>query len=118
MKILTHLKNEINIAEIISDNIIINNTQDVIDILGNCYFLEVSLIIIYEKNINPVFFDLSTKLAGDILQKFSNYNMKLAIIGDFSKFESQSLKDFIYECNKSNSINFLNSIEEVNILND
>ncbi len=43
------------------------------------------------------FFDLSTRLAGEILQKFINYHVKIAIIGDFSIYTSKSLKDFIYE---------------------
>ncbi|WP_449401649.1 DUF4180 domain-containing protein [Chryseobacterium wanjuense] len=53
-------------------------------------------VIIHEKNITPEFFDLKTKIAGDILQKFSNYRVKLAIVGDFSKYESKSIKDFIF----------------------
>ena len=31
----------------------------------------------------------------------------LAIVGDFSKYESNSLKDFIYESNKQGRINFV-----------
>jgi ABC-type branched-subunit amino acid transport system substrate-binding protein len=69
-------------------------------------------IIIHEKNIIADFFDLKTKIAGDILQKFVNYQVQLAIIGDFSKFTSKSLKDFIYESNKQGRIFFVNSLED------
>jgi hypothetical protein len=55
---------------------------------------------------------LKTTLAGDILQKFSNYNVKLAIVGDFSIYTSQSLRDFIYESNKTGRIRFVNTIDE------
>ena len=44
---------------------------------------------------------------GDILQKFINYQVKLAIVGDFSVYENQSLRDFIYESNKGKDIFFL-----------
>jgi len=50
---------------------------------------------------------LTTKLAGEILQKFINYDVKLAIVGDFSVYTSKSLKAFIYECNKGKDIFFL-----------
>ena len=50
-------------------------------------------------------------MAGDILQKFSNYKMRLAIIGSFS-YESKSLKDFIYECNKGKLVNFVKTLSE------
>ena len=45
-------------------------------------------------------------MAGEILQKFSNYRMKLAIIGEFEKYKSKSLKAFITESNRGNLIFF------------
>jgi hypothetical protein len=41
----------------------------------------------------------------------------LAIVGDFSKYASKSLKDFIYESNKGKQINFVASqAEGLNVL--
>ena len=59
------------------------------------------------------FFILSTVLAGEILQKFINYQIKFAIIGDYSKYTSQPLKDFIYESNKGKDIFFVANENEV-----
>lgn len=112
MKIEISEINDFKIAEIISNNIEINTTQDAIDIMANCSYQGTRSIIIYEKNIIPDFFDLKTGIAGEILQKFSNYNVKLAIIGDFTKYSSKSLNDFVYESNKHGRISFVNSIEE------
>ncbi|HUX96186.1 MAG TPA: DUF4180 domain-containing protein [Bacteroidales bacterium] len=50
--------------------------------------------------------------AGEISQKFSNYRMKLAIIGDFSETGSKSLNDFIRESNRGGTICFVKSLEE------
>ena len=50
------------------------------------------------------FFILSKGLAGEILQKFINYRAKIAIFGDFSKYTSKPLQDFIYESNKGRDI--------------
>lgn len=52
------------------------------------------------------FFVLSTCLAGEILQKFINYGIRFAIYGDFSKYTSRPLKDFIYESNNGKDIYF------------
>ncbi|MGN7987783.1 DUF4180 domain-containing protein [Pedobacter sp. 22226] len=112
MKIETHTINNINIAEIISEEVIINNTEDGLDLLGNLYYQGFDKIMINKQNITPDFFDLKNGIAGEILQKFSNYRVSLAIIGDFSAFESKSIKDFIYESNKGKHINFLASIAE------
>ena len=110
MKIeITHTAG-VAIAEVISDHIIVNHTEDALDILGNCSYQGADNIILHEKNIIPAFFDLKTTIAGDILQKFSTYQVRLAIVGDFSKYTSQSLKDFIYESNKGGRINFVDTV--------
>jgi len=113
MKIEIREINDIKLAIITSDEIIIKNLQDALDLMAECfYYHNLHKIILQKENITPDFFDLKTKLAGDILQKFSTYSIQLAIIGDFSEYSSQSLIDFIFESNKQGRINFVNSIEQ------
>lgn len=112
MIIKSHTVNGIKIAEIISDKIIIESVQDGLNLMGDIYYQEFDKAIVYEKNITSDFFDLKTKLAGEILQKFSNYRIGLAIVGDFSKHESKSLHDFIFESNKTRHVNFVTMLEE------
>jgi len=103
------------IAEIISDDIVIKNTQDAVDLMANCLYQGANRIIIYEKDIIPEFFDLKTGIAGDILQKFSTYGVCLAIVGDFSKYTAKSLRNFIFESNKYKRINFVKTVEEAKV---
>jgi hypothetical protein len=112
MKIETHNVNDTNIAELISEDYILNKTEDGLDLLGNLYYQGFEKIVIHEKNISPDFFDLKNGIAGEILQKFSTYRVRLAIVGDFSKYTSKSLNDFIYESNKGRHINFVSSTTE------
>jgi hypothetical protein len=113
MKIETHNTSGATIGEVISDNYIIKYIDDGLDLLGNLYFQGFDSIILYEKTIIPDFFDLKSGIAGEILQKFSNYRIRLAIVGDFSKYQSKSLNNFIYESNKGKQINFVSSLTEV-----
>jgi hypothetical protein len=112
MKIEIFHINGVEIAEVVSEKIIIKEIQDALDLMANCNYQGSSKIILHEENIIPAFFDLKTRLAGEILQKFSNYNVQLAIVGDFSKYTSKSLKDFIFESNKYRRINFVASVDE------
>jgi len=112
MKIEISQINEISIAEIISEDIIINSTQDALDIMADCSYQGSTRIIIHERNLIPSFFDLKTGIAGDILQKFSTYNVRLALVGDFTKYTSKSLKDFIFESNKYGKVVFVSSVNE------
>ncbi len=66
--------------------------QDALDIMVTADEKGARKIIMYEKNIHPDFFLLRTRLAGEILQKFTNYMVNLAIVGDFDKYNSKSLK--------------------------
>ncbi len=109
--------NESSIGIVVSDEILINNVQDAVDLLGNTYYQGFEKLIIFKNNLNEDFFDLRTGIAGSILQKFSNYRIKLAIVGDYSKYKSKNFNDFIYECNKSGQINFVSSQDEaLNVL--
>lgn len=101
--------NSIGIAELFSDKVEIHNAQDALDIMMNCAYQEALNLIVYKKNLIPAFFDLKTGIAGDVLQKFSTYNTRLAIIGDFEDVPSGSLRDFIFESNRAGRINFLKS---------
>jgi len=103
--------NNKKIASPAGENFVISCTQDAVDLLGEAGSENCSRIIIHEKNLHPDFFNLSTGLAGDILQKFSNYRFKLAIIGDFSKFSSKNLHSFMSESNKGNSVFFVDNTD-------
>ena len=69
-------------------------------------------IVIDKPRLTEGFFDLSSRLAGEILQKFVNYRIKAAIVGDFSGYKSQSLKDFIRESNRGKNFFFVSSRRE------
>ena len=107
----TKIVNEIAIVE--SNEIIIKDTQTAIDFI---------MTIKYETNCNKIalnkdavvedFFILSTGLAGEILQKFINYQAKIAIYGDYSKYTSKPLKDFIYESNNGKDIFFIENEDD------
>lgn len=112
MKIELHNRDRAVIAEIKSEDIIINELQDAIDLMGDCYYDGATSMILNRKNISPDFFDLKTRFAGEVLEKFSTYDMKLAIIGDYSDITSISLKDFIWESNRMGHILFVASVEE------
>ena len=119
MRIESHEINNIRIAEILSDDIVVSTTEDGLDLLGNVYYQGFDSLVLHERNITPDFFDLKTGIAGEILQKFAQYRLSLAIVGDFSKFGSKSLNDFIYESNKGRHVRFVNStIEAVKILSN
>jgi hypothetical protein len=108
----TTIKGE-KIAEIVPGTVLIGTVDEAVDIIGEAGMNDCGKIILHENSLDPRFFDLKTGLAGEILQKFSNYRMKLAIVGDFSKYTSKSLRDFIRESNRTGIILFAESVDQI-----
>ena len=102
-------------AAVIEKTETIGNAQDILDIIASAYYMyDCDGLIVYEECLGSRFFDLKTGYAGEVLQKFSNYGMKLAIIGRFNRYPGKSLHDFIYECNQGNLV-FFKETEEAGL---
>lgn len=112
MKFTEHLSNGKRIAEVELEGPAISSTDQGVDLLGNLYFNGFEAVILQQNQLHQDFYELRTGMAGDILQKFSNYRMKLAIVGEFQDVKSNALRDFIRESNRTGHIAFVSSIEE------
>jgi len=105
-------KNKLNIL-LISVHEQINSSSTFLDkITDALYYHDCSGVVVHEGSLPNAFFDLKTGLAGEILQKCSNYGIKMAIVGDFGKYRSKSLRAFIAESNNGNRVFFKDSLED------
>ncbi len=92
---------------------IIKNAKSIIDLIINIiYEFETDNVIIDKNIIDEKFFILSSGIAGEITQKIINYNIKVAIYGDYTKYNSKALRDFIYESNNGKNIFFVENKEQ------
>ena len=111
---IEHLKtDEMDIAVVSSDDVVIVDTQSALDLAMTVkYETGASRIVIDKNMVCGDFFILSTGIAGEILQKFMNYHVKMAVYGDYSQYTSKPLKDFIYESNQGKDFFFVSSKED------
>ncbi len=101
------MKNNTEIAVVSSDELLITDVQSALDLIMTVkYETGCTNIAVNKKAVINDFFVLSSCLAGEILQKFINYGVRFAIYGDFSKYTSKPLQDFMYESNKGKDIYF------------
>lgn len=113
MKVELIKKNNNKIAHVVDDEILISDTSSAIDLMMTIkYENDIKNIAISKDCIAEDFFILSSGIAGEILQKFINYQFRIAIYGDYSKYTSKPLKDFIYESNNGHNIFFVNNLEQ------
>lgn len=80
------------------------------DLLSEAWGAEADLVVVPVERLADGFLDLSTRIAGEVIQKFTNYRTRLAFVGDISaRVEaSRSLRDFVFESNKGRHVWFLN----------
>ena len=96
-----------------SDEPVITDAQSAIDLLMSAqYDVGSKNIVIPKQLIVEDFFVLSTGLAGERLQKCVNYGGRMAIYGDYSRYTSKPLKDFMYESNKGRDFFFVSTKDE------
>lgn len=106
-------ENGIQLAVVSGEEKIITDVQSALDLVMTAqYETGADRIVIDKHAITEDFFILSTGLAGEVLQKFINYRVKAAIWGDYSRYTSKPLKDFIYESNNGKDFFFTNTKEE------
>ncbi|MGW0365319.1 DUF4180 domain-containing protein [Streptomyces sp. NPDC002990] len=89
--------------------------RDVTDLVGNAMYQGVQWVVIPAGRFDDAFFQLRTRVAGDIIQKFANYRVGIAVLGDITRHTaaSSALQDFVRECNRGRQTWFLADAEEL-----
>jgi hypothetical protein len=85
-----------------------------LDLIGNASYQGAQWVVLPAERLGDDFFRLSTRVAGDIVQKFAQYRVRLAVVGDISRHTetSTALRDFVRECNRGRQTWFLPDLEE------
>ncbi|PWK09603.1 DUF4180 domain-containing protein [Tumebacillus permanentifrigoris] len=108
MQVLIDQMGTSKVAIVESSDIVISDVQGALDLMASVrYTYGCEKILLNKSNLAEDFFELKTRLAGEILQKYTNYKVRLAVVGDFDEYDSKSLQDFIYESNKGKQVFFL-----------
>ncbi len=93
----------------------IGSDRDASDLLGECFGTGARLVAIPVGRLHDDFFKLRTGTAGAFVQKFVNYQRRLAVLGDVSRFVEQStaFRDFVVEANRGTQLWFVADRQEL-----
>ena len=105
----------VSVLECAADEMRLRTYADAVDILGKSFESRATLIVVPVECLDDEFFQLRTRIAGELIQKFVQYRRRLAIVGDISRHlaESSALRAFVYESNRGNEVWFLASLDEL-----
>jgi hypothetical protein len=106
----------VRVLECVPDGAKLQTYQDAVDLIGKTFENRATLIVIPVECLDDEFFQLKTRIAGELIQKFVQYRRRLAIVGDISGFlaESSALRAFVNESNRGKEVWFLATLEDLN----
>ncbi|AGZ38835.1 DUF4180 domain-containing protein [Actinoplanes friuliensis] len=95
-----------------ADGPVVTGVQDALDVIGSA-FTRSEVVALPVSRLSDDFFELRTGLAGEVMQKFVNYQIRLAIVGDISErlAASESLRALVHESNRGRHIWFVPDLD-------
>jgi hypothetical protein len=105
----------VRVLECAAEGPVLRKPDDAVSLIGEAMAQGAALAIVPAARLDPGFFQLRTGLAGEMVQKFVNYRLRLAIVGDISELVSRSatLRGFVSEANRGGTVWFLAGIDAV-----
>jgi hypothetical protein len=93
--------------------IVDKRADDAVKRLHSCQ--QAALVIIPSGRLGEDFFRPKTGVAGEIVQKFVTYGVRLVILGDLSRYldDSSSFRDFVRESNEGSALWFVTNRKEL-----
>jgi hypothetical protein len=93
----------------VPDGTKLGGDRDAAEIIGEALGHHADLVVIPVERLDDDFFMLSTGIAGQILQKFVTYGLRLAIVGDMTRYlaDSSALRALVYESNRGRHVWFV-----------
>jgi uncharacterized protein DUF4180 len=104
-----------HVLECVPDGTKLRTYQDAVDLIGKTFENRATLIVIPVECLDDEFFQLKTRIAGELIQKFVQYRRRLVILGDISGFlaESSALRAFVAESNRGKDVWFVASLHDL-----
>jgi hypothetical protein len=91
------------------DGPVVGGDRDAVDLIAAAHEQGAALVALPAARLTPEFFRLRTGVAGEIAQKFVNYRMRLAVLGDLRDHlaRSETFASFVAETNRGSQLWFL-----------
>ncbi|MFV0129310.1 DUF4180 domain-containing protein [Streptomyces sp. HMX112] len=89
--------------------------REALDLIGDAGYQGAQWVVVPVERFDASFFELRTRVAGGIVQKFANYRLGLVVLGDVSRHTAASpaLRDFVRECDRGRQTWFVADTEEL-----
>ncbi|GGV23124.1 hypothetical protein GCM10010293_20180 [Streptomyces griseoflavus] len=89
--------------------------ETALDLIGDAMGCQAEVVAVPVDRVADEFFTLRSGVAGDVVQKFANYRIRLVIVGDITArvAGSDALRDFVREANRGGQVWFVTDRTEL-----
>jgi Domain of unknown function (DUF4180) len=93
----------------VDGGVTLGSERDALDLIGQAFEEHAGVVVVPAELVDEKFFELRTRVAGDVVLKFAGYRIRLVIMGDLGDVlaASESFRAFVYETNKGRDIWFV-----------
>ncbi|MFC4597872.1 DUF4180 domain-containing protein [Cohnella hongkongensis] len=99
-------------VELLSASPPLSTESEALDLIALCGEQETSLLMIRYAALSPDFFNLKTRIAGDIVQKLVNYGIKTVVLVPQAIMEKGRFREMALETNKGRHFRMYEDQEE------
>jgi hypothetical protein len=96
------------VADLTGSDFVVNAPADVLELFA----AGLQRFVLDERQLSDAFFDLSSGFAGELLQKCSNHQLRIGVVGHDHGARSLSFRQFAVESNRGGAFVFVGSVEE------
>ncbi|OLF17456.1 DUF4180 domain-containing protein [Actinophytocola xanthii] len=93
----------------VADDVALGGEDEAVDLIGLAFGEQADVVAVPAELVDERFYELRTRVAGDVVRKFAAYQIRLVVLGDLTGrlAASDSLRAFVYEANRGRDIWFL-----------
>ena len=90
----------------------IRDEAGALDVIGETYGTGVDVVAVPVERLDPAFAQLSSGVAGAVVQKFVNYRLRLVVVGSL-RDTSGPVEDWVREANRGRELWFVADLAEL-----
>jgi hypothetical protein len=111
-----HEWQDVRILEYPVKGLPLGNVSSSLEMIGTARSQRAEVVAVPVERLGDEFFQLRNGVAGEVLQKFVTYHLRVAIVGNITLLStaSKALHDFVVECNRGSTVWFVHNLEELN----
>jgi len=93
----------------------LGSERDATDLIGEAFGHEANVVVVPADRVAADFYQLRTRVAGDVVRKFQMYRIRLVVLGDITEHlaASDAFRSFVHEINRGGDIWFVQDNEEL-----